>query len=408
MEIVRSLDFDQIGISGSGYIDGDIPASDQVTVDKMNFYVFSSVVYVDDPYDGILGEDPDDDRPADYKRVIIKTAWVNDENTSKAVTLVSDFSPPGVEGSTAGGTLVVKVMDKDSAGISDFDVHIVNNDLSIDENMVTDSNGGVSLPGAPTDGNDYEISVSKSNYFPIETLPAYPESTFIPVYAHASVTEGFRNIFSIITDSTSDLTLRTADQFGNPIPNITYNLKGGIRKGDTVDNPPDFPTEPVFYYNEDLNSGAGGENEATDISYGDYKFSFTDAGGNYDFVKMNPSNATVTDKSMFYVEPGANIEETAIFADKSIESLLVTVLDSEDSNPIEGASVRLYNLGLPEPYDLTLTTDKFGMAYFPASLPELAAGSYSLDVQAGGYNLATDAATVSGYTLKEIKLDLAI
>ena len=230
MEIVRSLDFDEIGISGSGYIDGEIPASDQVTVDKMNFYIFSSVYYIDDPYDGVLGEDPDDDRPADYKRVIIKVAWENDENTKKAVTLVSDFSPPGVEESTSGGTLVVKVLDKDSVGISGFDVHVENDDLSIDEDLVTDSNGGISLPGIPSDGNDYEISVSKNNYFPIETLPPYPITDFLPAYAHASVTDGVRNIFSITTDQLADLTLRTRDQFGNSVPNISYNLKGESEK----------------------------------------------------------------------------------------------------------------------------------------------------------------------------------
>jgi len=405
MEIVRSLNYDEIGISGSGYISGDIPASDEVTVDRLKYYIFSSVYYVDDSYDGVLGEDPDDESPADYKRVVIKVSWENDENSNKAVTLVSDFSPPGVEESTGGGTLIVKVLDKDSTGIPGFDVHIENDGLSIDENLVTDSNGGISLPGIPADGNNYEISVSKNGYFSIATLPSYPTTAFLPAYVHASVTEGVRNIFSITTDQQADLTLRTRDEFGNSVPNIAYNLNGGIREGDTIDDPPDNPTEPVYYFDQDLNSGAGGENTAEGISFGDYTFSWNDTGGNFEFVKMDPADVTVSDKTQFSVEPGSETMETAVFADKNINSLLVTVTDSVDFDSVIGASVRLSNLSLPEPYDMTLITDDFGMAYFPAALPELVAETYDINVQADGYTEVNDTATISALTKKEIEMD---
>jgi len=406
MEIVRSLNYDQIGISGSGYINGDIPSADQITVGGQTFYIFSLVAYIDDSYDGLEGEDPNDDRPADYKRVTIKVAWENNPNSKKSTTIVSDFAPPGVEENISGGTLVVKVLNKDSQGITDFNVHIINTDLSIDENLVTDSNGGISLPGLPVDGNDYEISISKNDYFSINTLPPYPISSFLPVYAHASVTDGAKNIFSIVTDRVSDLTLSTKDFFGEDIPNVSYNLKGGIRMGDTIDDPPDNPTEPIYYYNENLNSGAGGENEIDDISYGDYIFTFSDAVSEYEFVKMIPSNATVKDKTRFYVEPGCEVEQSAVFAKKSINSILITVLDSNESSPIEGASVRLYNLSLPEPYDVTLTTDEFGMVYFPENMPELAASDYNIDVQADAYTPKTDISNISGYTKKEVLIDL--
>lgn len=404
MEIVKSLDYGQIGIDGSGYIGGDIPAEDQVIVDNQTFHIFSSVIYIDDAYDGIEGEDPDDLRPADYKRVTIKVAWENNENSKKSVILTTDFAPPGVEGSTTGGSLIIKVVDKDSVGIPGFDVHIVNTDLSIDENFETDSNGGVSLPGMPVDGNDYEVSVSKDSYLSIDTLYPYPTSSFLPVYAHASVTDGARNIYSIVTDRLSDINLSTKDFFGNSVPNIAYNLKGGIRKGDTIDNPPDFPTEPIYYFNEDLNSGVSGGNSIEDVSYGDYTFSFTDTLSNFEFVKMSPANSTVKDARMFFVEPGEAILQEAIFADKSFNSTLVTVLDSNDFSPIEGASVRLYNLSLP--YDVTLQTDQFGMAFFPETAPALILGDYSIDIQATGYAPKTDTVSVNGYAKKEITLDI--
>jgi len=336
----------------------------------------------------------------------VKVSWENDVNSNKSVTMATDFAPPGVEGNISGGTLIIKVLDKDSQGIPDFNVHVVNHDLSIDEHFVTDSNGGVSLPGIPVDGNDYEILVSKDDYFSISTLPAYPESSFLPVYVHASVTDGARNIFSIITDYVSEINLSTKDPFGNPVPDIAYHLAGGLRLGDTIDDPPDNPTEPIFYYDEDLDSGSEAKNEIQNVSFGDYTFNYADSGGNYEFMKMSPANATVNDSKMFFVEPGSDVDETAVFASKNMNSTLLTVLDSVDDSPIEGASARVYNSSLPIPYDETVATDKFGMAYFPANLPELTAGDYNIEVQKDGYVTKTAAENVTGYVKKEILMDL--
>lgn len=401
MEIIRSLDYSQIGISGSGYISGDIPETEQITVSDKIFYVFTNVVYVDDGYDGKEGETPDDDIPTDYKKVTVKVAWENDEDSSKAVSLVSDFSPPGVESSVGGGTLVVKVLNKDSIGIQGFSVHIANSTMGISENLTTDSNGGVSLPGLPTDGNNYAISISKSGYFGIDTLPPYPTTTFHPTYAHASITEGERNIYSITTDLDSDLEVATETPLGDSVPDIPYNLQGGIKKGDTIDD----PVVPVFYYDENLDSGSGGKNEINDISYGTYTFTFSDSGSDYEFLKMYPYDASLNDETEFSVDPGADVSEKAIFADKRINSLLVTLTDSSTTLPIKDASVRLYNLSLPTPYDVTLATDDFGMVYFPKESPELSLGSYDLEIEADGYQDKSDTAVVSALTKKEISLD---
>lgn len=399
MEIIKSLDYAQIGIDGSGYIGGDIPGSEEQTVSGKTFYIFSSVTYIDNPFDGEEGEDPDDSNPADSKRVTIKVAWENDINTAKAVSFVSDFAPPGVEGATGGGTLVVKVINKDANGISEANVNIKNDDLNIDENLTTNSNGGVSLPGAPEDGNDYEISISKSGYFSISSLPVYPISTFYPAYTHASVTEGERNIITIITDRLTNLTLKTEDPFGNSIQNISYNLEGGIVKGH-------FSSVPIYYYDENLNSGSTGENEINNLSYGDYTFSFSDTSSNYDFIKMHPFSTLLNDRTKFNLEPNTETEEKAIFADKNINSLLVSVLDSAEAFPIKNASVRLSNSSLPIPYDITIATDDFGFAYFPNALPELAAETYNLEIQASGYQTKNETVAIDKYVKTEIKLDV--
>lgn len=400
MEIIRSMDYAQIGTT-TGYINGDIPSFQEKTVDGKTFFVFSSVVYVDDPYDGTEDGSPDDDRPADYKRVIIKVAWENNIETEKSVDFVSDFAPPGVEENIGGGTLVVKVLNKNSEGIDQASVNVKNSGLGIDESFTTDSNGGVSLPGITADGNDYEITISKSGYFSIATLPPYPTSTFYPVYVHASVTEGNKNIYSITTDQISDLLLKTEDPFGNPVGSVSYNLKGGIRKGDTAED----PSTPIFYYDQNLNSGTDGENQINDISYGGYTFSLSSVGESYEFLKMFPYDSSLNDKTKFILNPGVSLEERAIFVDKNLNSVLITVLDSGSSQPVKNASVRVFNLSLPEPYDVTLTTDDFGMAYFPNSLPELVAGSYDIEISASSYQNKTDLVVVDKYTKKEINID---
>lgn len=407
MEIVRSLDYARIGTT-DGYINGDIPSSEQVTVDERDFYVFSSVIYIDDPYDGIEGETPDDDVPTDYKRVSIKVSWENDINSSRSISIVSDFAPPGVEESTGGGTLVIKVIDKDSQGIAGAQVKIENDGLGITENLVTDSNGGVSLPGMPADGNDYEISVSKSNYFSIDTFSPYPTSSFYPAYVHASITENNKNIYSITTDQISDVVLKSEDPFGNAVQDVDFNLKGGIKKGDTIDDPPDHPSVPIFYYEQDLNSGSSGENSMNDISYGSYIISPINASeSDYEFIKMNPYDSILNDRNRFVVDPNTDITEKAIFVDKNINSALITILDSGSSLPVKNVSVRLYNLTLSTPYDVTLTTDDFGMVYFPSTLPELSVNSndYNIDISAGGYSDKSDVITINKYTKKEIHID---
>ncbi len=401
MEIIRSLDYSQVGIVDSGYIDGDIPSFEEKNLSGKTFFIFSSVSYVDNPYDGSEGEDPDDDRPADFKRVAIKVAWENDINTKKAVFFASDFAPPGVEENISGGTLVIKVLNRDSEGIAGASVNVSNSALGINENFITNSNGGVSLPGIPADGKDYQISVSKTDYFSISTLPPYPDSTFNPVYEHASITDGEKNIYSIVTDRTSDLTLQTKDSFGNTVQGIAYNLTGGIIKSNSIDSPP----VPNYYYSENLNSGSGGENKIEDLGYGNYVFSFSDPSSNYEFIKVLPFDAPLNDKAKFNIEPGTSVEEKAIFADKNINSLLVTVLDSTNFLPIKNASVRLHNLSLSEPYDVTLMTDDFGLAFFPVSLPELISETYSMEAKASGYQDKNESVVINKYTKSELKMD---
>ena len=120
---------------------------------------------------------------------------------------------------------------------------------------------------------------------------------------------------------------------------------------------------------------------------------------------MYPYDAALNDKAKFSVDPGADIEEKALFANKNTNSFLAAITDSSNSLPIKNASIRLYNLSLPTPYDATLNSDDFGLVYFPESLPELAAGTYDLEIQASGYQTKNDTVIVDKLTKSDISLD---
>ena len=91
---------------------------------------------------------------------------------------------------------------------------------------------------------------------------------------------------------------------------------------------------------------------------------------------------------------------TAVLLDKNIGSLKVIVNDQSSGNPLLGASVHVSNGTLP--YDATVVTDQYGVAYFPTALPALLAGTYDVEVSMAGYSDETNSVTISGTLHTEI------
>jgi hypothetical protein len=374
MEVVHNLDYADIGTE-SGIPSGGIPEREVINKSGRNFYVFTLVQYIDDSYDQTDGHG--DLVPTDYKRVRIKASWEDDINSSKSVSFVANFMPPKKETPSGGGTLSINVLDKDGHGIPQATVHIVNTGKSINITTVTDNTGNISFPGAPADGQNYQISVSKSGYYSVQTYPPYPISSFDPDNEYAAVTEGRLNVTAIITDKSSDFNLLTEDPFGTSIPNIDFGLVGGKKIGKTVVVAPAI-SESVYNLDDDYDSGTHGKEEFQDQSYGPY--TFTPDNSDYQFIKLDTA---ISEANKFEIEPDTDGDIKAIFADKNINSLLVKVVTEGAASPIEGVSVRLKNDTLG--YDATLTTDKFGYAYFPSVLPELTIETYDLILTSSEY-----------------------
>jgi len=394
MEIVHNLDYDKIGTT-TGVPHGDILAKETVTQNTGTYYVYTFIKYIDDPFDGQQGKTPNDTLPNDYKEVKVTVAWEDNPMTSRAVSLFSNFVPIGKEKSVGGGTLAVSILDKAGNGIPQAQVHIKNQTAGVDITTHTDDSGNISLPAAPIGNRNYLLEVSKDGYYPVTTFPPYPISTFKPVDVHASVVESTLNTKTIITDKFSKINMRTEDVFGNAISNVDFSLTGGRKKGDT----PNAPSAQIFFYNQSLNSGTSGEKSLEDMTYGIYSFTFINPTSQYQFIKIDPGqNAS----NQFDLAPNVEMNVKAIFASKTINSLLVKVLKDSNSNPIEGASVNLKNTSLN--VDITLTTNKYGQAYFPTALPALTGEIYQLKVTASGFREKSSSVTINNLVNTDVKL----
>lgn len=201
---------------------------------------------------------------------------------------------------------------------------------------------------------------------------------------HASVVAGVLNQKTIVMDQSSDITLTTRDPFGSALPSIGYTVAGGRILG--VDP---GTGASVLGLNQVGTTDASGEVEFVDESYGQYTVTTTSA--DYEFYKLVPESA---DQNQFTATAGTAANVAVILLDKNIGSLKVQVLNQADSTPLMGAEVQLENTGLA--YDVTLTTDQYGYVYFPATLPELSAGTYDLSVTLTGYGDETDTVTING------------
>ncbi len=394
MEIIRSIIYDSIGTkhwNGSAWVygipGGDLLEDETVSVNTTQYSVHTFVQYVDDAFDGVT---PADAIPTDYKRVRVKVSWGN-EGTDQTIVVFGNISPNGIETLGGGGVLSINILNASGAGVAGATVHIVNTVSSIDITTDTDATGNITLPGAPAGTEKYQLTVSKNGYYGAITYPAYPTSTYNPIDVHASVVAGTMNTKTIVADQAADITLATKDPFGTSIPNISFQISGGRILGF---DPSTAPVTTVYGFSQTTTTDGSGEKTFANQSYGQYKVAISSV--QYELYKLNPAGTSIDG---FNVVAGVDQPVTAILLDENIGSVKVTVTNQSTGAAFAGASVHLTNVGLG--YDVTLTSDSYGLAYFPTALPGLPAGTYTLTVSAAGFNSTTLTVAVSGTLQKK-------
>ncbi|HDO23686.1 MAG TPA: hypothetical protein ENG99_00520, partial [bacterium] len=106
MELIRNLPYKDVGTAG-GLVPGNIPQTESIVLNGINYTRSVFVQYVDDPKDGI-GANDENGVTADYKIARVEVNW---PGAASPVIFVSNIIPKGIETVAGGGTLKLNVFD---------------------------------------------------------------------------------------------------------------------------------------------------------------------------------------------------------------------------------------------------------------------------------------------------------
>ncbi len=206
MESIRSLPYASVGTVG-GIPAGTIPQYATTTEDGISYGVHTFIDYYDDPSDGIGASDTNG-ITTDYKRIKVVVSYVY-KKQSKQIVLVSDYIPAGLETSSGGGTLQIKVVDSQGVAVPGATVVITNASTSPTVNLTTftDTTGTVSLPGAAT-STQYAVTVSKSGFSTAQTY-ARDSNNQNPTPGYLTVVQNQTTTSTFAIDTLGTLTLQT-------------------------------------------------------------------------------------------------------------------------------------------------------------------------------------------------------
>jgi len=380
IEMVRNLSYDDVG-TVSGIPSGSILETENITRNNIAYTVKTTVVYIDDPFDGLA---PADTLSSDYKRVKVRVWWLG--RFGGEVNLVTDVMPKGVESEVGGGTLQISVFDASGLGIALASLHVVNTEVypTIDAWYQTDIYGDLVLVGAPLTIEAYQITASKTDYSINRTYGV--EEIANPVKPHASVYEGQLTEISFSIDRLADFSIQTTGTRGQgypPVKDVPFTLQGAKTIGT------DAEENPVYKYSEIFLTGSAGRLDIENLEWDSYTFSVNKAVTGLDLIEIeSPLSATTTQP--IDLLPYTTQEVRLIL--KAENTLLVTVRDILTADSIFGASVSLDDQIQP--------TDEDGKTFF---IP-LEATNYNLEIEATGYDNYTGSIWVSGDTTLTVNL----
>lgn len=378
IELVRNLTYDDIGTVG-GIPGGILPQNETVVINSQEFVINTTVVYIDDPYDGLA---PDDPIPTDYKRVTIQVSWGGVFASRVPVSISTDIVPDGMESNPGGGTLIISVINSMGEPVENAQVSITNDQVSpeIDLEISTNSQGRVLLPGAPACSDCYQVQVTRSGYSIDETLSV--EDVANPLKPHLTVVESQVTSMTFTIDPTARLTVRTTGPRSSnfpPFSGVQFVLRGSKLIGYNDQD------EPVYKYQETLATGTGGQLVLNGMEPDTYEV-WIPAASSVDFAGSAPI-------SPFALFPGIDRTLIIVTEPATTNNLLVIVQNTSDQ-PVSTASATISNLfGFEASGSAGVLGDPDNGQFLFSSL---SSGEYQVNVSQIGYQVASTSAQVSG------------
>lgn len=335
-EIIRNLPYADVGII-AGLPNGRIPAVQTLVRDGTQFLVKTTVRSIDDPFDGILGGNPNDLSPADSKLIQIVISCSNCKNF-KPLSFTTRVAPKNLESASNNGALFIQVFDANGQPVPQADIHIENNQIfpAIVIDDATNNNGVLQLVDAPPGAEAYEITVSKAGYSIETTYPSGEIANPNPTKPHATVVTQQITQISFSIDKLSTLNVLSVTKLCAPVAEIDFSMQGSKLIGTNPD---------VLKYDQTHQTDNSGLKTIQNLEWDNYNISFTD--NDYDLmgsVPLFPLNLV----------PNTSQNFQFIVAAKNPQSFLVTVKDAGTQLPLSDASARLEGTG----YDNTLITGR--------------------------------------------------
>lgn len=335
-EIMRNLPYSDIGIV-AGLPSGKIPATQNLIRDNKEFTVKTTIRNIDDPFDGTIGDTPNDTSPADYKLAELEITCATCRNFG-TLNLTTNIAPKALESASTNGAIFVKVFDAVGQPVPEANIHIENNlanpPFIIDD--VTNNDGILQIVDAPPGAEAYEIIVSKPGYSSDQTYATGDEANPNPEKTHATVLVQQLTQISFIIDKTSTVEVQSVNNLCEAVPNIDFSLSGQKLIG----------TEPdVYKYAGAFSTDASGLETVSDLEWDTYNLSFTDI--DYDLAGVIPSGS-------FDLGTDSTLSLKLIVATSTPKSLLITVNDAVTGLPLSDVDVGLTGTD----YDTALTTGR--------------------------------------------------
>ncbi len=383
LETIHNLPYASIG-TVAGIPSGVMPQTKVIQRNGLNYKISTSIVYVDDPFDGIA---PTDIAPNDYKRVRVDVSWGGiGESRGDAVTFITDISPAQVESSTGGGTLSILVFNSKGLPLSQANVSIIANSTTpkINLNVSTDTNGSVLLPGAPPCNSCYQITVTKEGYSTDRTYASSEVTN--PAKPYQTILKDKLTQISFAIDTTSTLTVISTASRANyfePLASQQFTLRGNKIIGT------DSKGNSVYKYNKTLSTDSSGKLILNDMEWDTYQFANSNTA--YDFAGSNPLLP-------IQLAAGSDLAFSYTLSAHTANSLL-TIFTTSAGTPISSVSAMISGGPTTATSSSGLATDPDAGQSFFANLNKI---TYQIVASAAGYLNYNANIPVSGTTVDKI------